>query len=179
MQADVGLRANVRLLGRVLVEHFQLANIAEQHHRLRRRRAYEREGRVPRESLEAVFARLDAAGVTEDELARTARDRLPPGSAPGNCLERRAAGAAGDPVGLLLPAWYGCGSGFAAFGLDGEWLDWQPQIQQSVTLRNPYVDPMNAIQVELLRAYHAGDEAASLPLLRSIAGIAAALRNTG
>jgi phosphoenolpyruvate carboxylase len=38
---------------------------------------------------------------------------------------------------------------------------------------------MNAIQVELLRAYRGGDEAARLPLLRSIAGIAAALRNTG
>ena len=60
-----------------------------------------------------------------------------------------------------------------------ELLDRQPQIQQSVKLRNPYVDPMNAIQVELLRAYRAGDEAARLPLLRSIAGIAAALRNTG
>ena len=38
---------------------------------------------------------------------------------------------------------------------------------------------MNAIQVELLRAFRAGDEGARLPLLRSIAGIAAALRNTG
>ena len=46
-------------------------------------------------------------------------------------------------------------------------------------LRNPYVDPMNAIQVALLRRYRAGDEAAEPPLLRSIAGISAALRNTG
>jgi phosphoenolpyruvate carboxylase len=38
---------------------------------------------------------------------------------------------------------------------------------------------MNAIQVELLRRFRAGDEAAQKPLLRSIAGIAAALRNTG
>src|SRR5207245_2532014 len=29
----------------------------------------------------------------------------------------------------------------------------QPQIQRSVRLRNPYVDPMNAIQVELLRRH--------------------------
>jgi phosphoenolpyruvate carboxylase len=151
----------------------------------------------------------------------------------------------------LLPAWFGCGSGFAAFGIEGERLDWlrrlyrewpffralvenlemtlakssmeiaepylslvrgtgrgriwaqlvaehertvdavlaiveadelldrHPQVQQSVRLRNPYVDPMNAIQVELLRDYRGGDEAARLPLLRSIAGIAAALRNTG
>jgi phosphoenolpyruvate carboxylase len=38
---------------------------------------------------------------------------------------------------------------------------------------------MNAVQVELLRRYRGGDESAQLPLLRSIAGIAAALRNTG
>lgn len=61
----------------------------------------------------------------------------------------------------------------------GELLDRQPVIQRSVRLRNPYVDPMNAIQVELLRRYRAGDEEAAPPLLRSIAGIAAALRNTG
>ncbi len=60
-----------------------------------------------------------------------------------------------------------------------ELLDRQPQLQQSVRLRNPYVDPMNALQVELLRRHRAGDEAALRPLLRSIAGIAAALRNTG
>ena len=50
---------------------------------------------------------------------------------------------------------------------------------RSIELRNPYVDPMNAVQVELLRRHRAGDETAQLPLLRSIAGIAAALRNTG
>jgi phosphoenolpyruvate carboxylase len=60
-----------------------------------------------------------------------------------------------------------------------ELLERQPVVQRSVKLRNPYVDPMNAIQVELLRRYRAGDEAAEPPLLRSIAGIAAALRNTG
>jgi phosphoenolpyruvate carboxylase len=60
-----------------------------------------------------------------------------------------------------------------------ELLDRQPVIQQSVRLRNPYVDPMNAIQVELLRRYRSGDEEARLPLLRSITGIAVALRNTG
>jgi phosphoenolpyruvate carboxylase len=152
----------------------------------------------------------------------------------------------------LLPAWYGCGSGFRAFGLEGApladlralyrgwpffralvenlemtlakasldiaegylglvppeleprrlWrmiadehertvdavlaiveaerlLDRHPVVQRSVDLRNPYVDPMNAIQVELLAAYRAGDEEAARPLMRSIAGIAAALRNTG
>jgi phosphoenolpyruvate carboxylase len=152
----------------------------------------------------------------------------------------------------LLPSWYGCGTAFADYGLEGERLDWlrrlhrewpffralvenlemtlakssfeiaagyldlvppsadrerlwarlseehrrtveavlaiveadalldrHPVVQRSVRLRNPYVDPMNAIQVELLRAHRAGDERATRPLLRSIAGIAAALRNTG
>jgi phosphoenolpyruvate carboxylase len=66
-----------------------------------------------------------------------------------------------------------------------ELLDRHPVLQRSIRLRNPYVDPMNAIQVELLRRYR--DPAASeeerervrRPLLRSIASIAAALRNTG
>jgi phosphoenolpyruvate carboxylase len=38
---------------------------------------------------------------------------------------------------------------------------------------------MNAIQVELLRRYRSGETAATRPLMRSIGGIAAALRNTG
>ena len=66
-----------------------------------------------------------------------------------------------------------------------ELLDWQPVIQRSIRLRNPYVDPMNAIQIELLRRFRSRDasdadrEALLRPLLRSITGIAAALRNTG
>jgi phosphoenolpyruvate carboxylase len=58
-------------------------------------------------------------------------------------------------------------------------LERQPMLRRSVDLRNPYVDPMNAVQVDLLRRHRAGDKTAQLPLLRSIAGIAAALRNTG
>ncbi|HET8529081.1 MAG TPA: phosphoenolpyruvate carboxylase, partial [Gaiellaceae bacterium] len=58
-------------------------------------------------------------------------------------------------------------------------LDRHPVIQRSVELRNPYVDPLNAIQVELLARYRGGDATVEPALLRSIAGIAAALRNTG
>jgi phosphoenolpyruvate carboxylase len=66
----------------------------------------------------------------------------------------------------------------AAAGV-GTLLARQPVLRRSIDLRNPYVDPMNAVQVELLRRHRAGDQTAQLPLLRSIAGIAAALRNTG
>ena len=58
-------------------------------------------------------------------------------------------------------------------------LERHPVVRRSIGIRNPYVDPMNAIQVELLRRHRAGDESARLPLSRSIAGIASALRNTG
>ena len=51
---------------RAFALYFQLANLAEQHHRLRRRREYEHEELVPRESLDEAFALLD--GVPEDEL---------------------------------------------------------------------------------------------------------------
>lgn len=60
-----------------------------------------------------------------------------------------------------------------------ELLDRHPVLQRSIRLRNPYVDPMNGLQVELLRRWRSGDESARRPLLRSLAGIAAALRNTG
>jgi len=144
----------------------------------------------------------------------------------------------------ILPAWYGCGTAFAAAdlrGLRGLYKDWaffraivenlemtlakssleisagylslveddrlfapiaeehertvsavleivgekhlldrQPVLRRSIELRNPYVDPMNAIQVELLRRWRArSGEDVRRPLMRSIAGIAAALRNTG
>ena len=58
-------------------------------------------------------------------------------------------------------------------------LDRQPVLQRSIELRNPYVDPLNAIQVALLARYRGGDRDVESALLRSIAGIAAALRNTG
>ncbi len=64
-------------------------------------------------------------------------------------------------------------------------LDRHPAVQRSIALRNPYVDPLNAIQVELLSVWRDPGlpdrerQAVGRPLARSIAGIAAALRNTG
>jgi phosphoenolpyruvate carboxylase len=54
-------------------------------------------------------------------------------------------------------------------------------LARSIHLRNPYVDPMSLIQVELLRRKQQGHDAAKLeyPLGATINGIAAGLHNTG
>jgi phosphoenolpyruvate carboxylase len=53
--------------------YFQLVNLAEQHHRLRRRRQYEHEQRVPRESLAEAVTQLQEAGVEYSELESASR----------------------------------------------------------------------------------------------------------
>jgi phosphoenolpyruvate carboxylase len=56
-----------------------------------------------------------------------------------------------------------------------------PMLARSIRLRNPYVDPMSLIQIELLRRKRAGDTSDDLnaALAATIHGISAGLRNTG
>jgi phosphoenolpyruvate carboxylase len=65
-------------------------------------------------------------------------------------------------------------------------MDGEPALQRSIHLRNPYVDPLNYIQVELLRRLRAlpNPDGAEARVLRevivvTINGIASGLRNTG
>jgi phosphoenolpyruvate carboxylase len=65
-----------------------------------------------------------------------------------------------------------------------EILDYAPVLKRSIALRNPYVDPMSYLQVELLerlRAAPDGPDHAALEdaIMLSISGIAAGLKNTG
>jgi phosphoenolpyruvate carboxylase len=60
-------------------------------------------------------------------------------------------------------------------------LEKNPVLSRSIRLRNPYVDPMSLIQVDLLRRKQLGDntEALNYALGATINGIAAGLHNTG
>ena len=54
-------------------------------------------------------------------------------------------------------------------------------LAESIRLRNPYVDPMSLIQLDLLRRKRQGEESDELnyALAATINGISAGLRNTG
>jgi phosphoenolpyruvate carboxylase len=62
-----------------------------------------------------------------------------------------------------------------------ELLENNPVLRRSIDVRNPYVDPINLVQVELLRRLRASD---TDPRVRdafvvTVNGIAAGMRNTG
>jgi len=61
-------------------------------------------------------------------------------------------------------------------------LDEYPALQKSIRLRNPYVDPISLLQVDLLRQWRQGgreSESLKEALMASVNGIAEALQNTG
>ncbi|QDU68133.1 phosphoenolpyruvate carboxylase [Engelhardtia mirabilis] len=63
-----------------------------------------------------------------------------------------------------------------------ELLERDPTLQRSIRLRNPYVDPMSFVQIDLLRRWRAGgreDAGLERVLIQTVRGIARGLRNTG
>jgi len=62
-----------------------------------------------------------------------------------------------------------------------ELLETNPVLLRSIRLRNPYVDPMSLVQVELLRRKRGGDAAPGIDdaLASTMHGISSGLRNTG
>ena len=63
-----------------------------------------------------------------------------------------------------------------------ELLQDDPRLRQSIRLRNPYVDPLSLLQVDLLRRWREGgreDDALLRALLTTVNGIAAGIQNTG
>ena len=60
-------------------------------------------------------------------------------------------------------------------------LDSEPVLQASIDRRNPYVDPLSFVQIELLKRRRRGSDSEELARLSLLAinGIASGLRNTG
>lgn len=58
-------------------------------------------------------------------------------------------------------------------------LESNPVLRRSIDVRNPYVDPINLVQVEILRRLRAGDESLRDAFFVTVNGIAAGMRNTG
>ena len=56
----------------------------------------------------------------------------------------------------------------------------RPLLRRTLNVRDPYLDPLNVLQVELLKRSRSGDpERYRRGLLLTINGIAAGMRNTG
>ncbi len=62
-----------------------------------------------------------------------------------------------------------------------ELLEKNQVLARSIRLRNPYVDPMHLIQVDMLRRKRAGEDTPEVnrAIAATISGISAGLRNTG
>jgi phosphoenolpyruvate carboxylase len=63
-----------------------------------------------------------------------------------------------------------------------ELLTHDPRLRQSIRLRNPYVDPISLLQVDLLARWRAGgsaDDEVLQALVATVNGIAAGIQNTG
>jgi phosphoenolpyruvate carboxylase len=57
-----------------------------------------------------------------------------------------------------------------------------PRLRRSIRLRNPYLDPISVLQVDLLARWRAGgsvDDAVLQALIATVNGIAAGIQNTG
>ncbi|MGZ7030937.1 MAG: phosphoenolpyruvate carboxylase [Thermoanaerobaculia bacterium] len=58
-------------------------------------------------------------------------------------------------------------------------LETNQALRRSIDVRNPYVDPINLVQAEVLRRWRAGDDSLRDAFVVTVNGIAAGMRNTG
>ncbi|MVN88100.1 phosphoenolpyruvate carboxylase [Deinococcus sp. HMF7620] len=94
----------------------------------------------------------------------------------------RLDGAGAHPLAAQLKTAYARTAEGVAAVVGAELMANEPRLKESISLRNPYIDPIHRIQVELLRrsrSQEGGLDAFERPLLLTIQGIAAGVRNTG
>jgi phosphoenolpyruvate carboxylase len=111
--------------------------------------------------IEMVLAKADGRIAAEYDRRLVPEDLRPLGEQ----LRRRLAEAIG---------------GVLAVTGEHELLEGSPVLRRSIDVRNPYVDPINLVQVELLRRLRQrDDEQVRRALMLTINGVAAGMRNTG
>ncbi len=83
--------------------------------------------------------------------------------------------------GRIRAEWAATRDAVLAITGQSELLEHDERLGRSVRVRLPYIDPLNVLQVELLRRYRAGaaDEGIRRGIHMSINGISAGLRNSG
>jgi phosphoenolpyruvate carboxylase len=81
----------------------------------------------------------------------------------------------------LKAEWQAAIDALLAITGQGELLDGNPLLKRSIRNRFPYLDPLNHIQIELLRRHRSGetDERVQRGIHLTINGVAAGLRNSG
>ncbi len=114
-------------------------------------------------NMEQVLAKSDMgiaehyAGLVEDEKLRT------------------------HIFGRIRDGWQATHDGFLAISGQSRLLEKHPSLDTSVRLRLPYIEPLNLLQIELMKRHRAGEDDPRIAegILLSINAIATALRNSG
>ena len=83
--------------------------------------------------------------------------------------------------GRIRDGWQAAHDGLLSITRQTRLLEKNPSLDQSIRLRLPYIEPLNLLQVELLKRHRAGEEDPRIAegIQLSINAIATALRNSG
>lgn len=83
--------------------------------------------------------------------------------------------------GMIRDGWTRTHDGLLAITGQSRLLQKHPALDSSIRLRLPYIEPLNLLQIELMKRHRAGetDDRISQGILLSINAIATALRNSG
>ena len=90
--------------------------------------------------------------------------------------------ALGDGIfGRIRDGWQATHDGLLQVTRQTRLLEKHPALEASIRLRLPYIEPLNLLQIELLKRHRAGEDDARIGegILLSINAIATALRNSG
>ena len=81
----------------------------------------------------------------------------------------------------IRDGWHETRDGFLEISGQSRLLEKHPSLETSIRLRLPYIEPLNLLQIELMKRHRAGetDERIGEGILLSINAIATALRNSG